>query len=464
MYRLYRRFIAATCLIWAGHAGAAELSPQLQARAAELMARALQANEAYTSVESLTTEVGPRLAGSPAEARARQWAVARLAELGFSNVRVETFQVAHWRRGEEVAEIVAPFPQSLTIATLGGSLATPAEGVQAEVIAFASLAELLAAPAATVRGKIVFIDEPMTRTQDGSGYAVAGAKRWQAAYAAEQLGASAVLIRSVGTSHDRFAHTGQMGPRDQASGDGVPAAALSAPDADQLARVLGRGLPVVVKLVLRPTVEAVAESGNVIAELPGLEAVDEIVLAGAHLDSWDLGTGAVDDAAGVGIVTGAAALIAEVLSRPTRRTIRVVLFGAEETGLAGARAYAERHARELPRHVVAVESDFGAGNIWRFDTAVPEDKLEMVTAIGAVLRPLGIGPGNNSARGGPDLGFMRAAGVPVVDLKQNGWDYFDLHHTANDTLDKIVPGALDQNVAAYAAFLYLVADSEIEFR
>ena len=142
----------------------------------------------------------------------------------------------------------------------------------------------------------------------------------------------------------------------------------------------------------------------------------------------------------------------------------MVLFGAEETGLAGARAYAERHARELPRHVVAVESDFGAGNIWRFDTAVPEDKLEIAAAIGAVLRPLGIGPGNNSARGGPDLGFMRAAGVPVVGLKQNGWDYFDLHHTANDTLDKIVPGALDQNVAAYAAFLYLVADSEVELR
>jgi len=461
---MYRSYLLVICMLWPGLAGAAELSPQLQATATDLMARALRANEAYATVESLTTEVGPRLAGSPAEARARQWAVARLQALGFSNVRVETFPVEYWRRGEEVAEIVAPFPQRLTISTLGGSVATPAEGLQAEVAAFASLAELQAAPRDAVRGKIVFIDEPMTRTQDGSGYAVAGAKRWQAAYLAEELGASAVLIRSVGTSHDRFAHTGQMRSQDHSGGDGVPAAALSAPDADQLARALTRGLPVLVKMVLRPTADTVAESGNVIAELPGREAPGEIVLAGAHLDSWDLGTGAVDDAAGVGIVTAAAALIGQALSLPARRTIRVVLFGAEETSLAGARAYAERHAGELSRHVVAVESDFGAGNIWRFDTAVPEDKLEMAAAIGAVLRPLGIGPGNNSARGGPDLGFMSAAGVPVVDLKQNGWDYFDLHHTANDTLDKIVPGSLDQNVAAYAAFLYLVADSEVEFR
>lgn len=461
---MHRSCILVACLFWAGFSAAAELSPQLRATADELVARALQGNQAYAIVESLTTEVGPRQAGSPAEARARQWAVTRLEALGFSNVRIETFPVERWRRGEEVAEIVAPFPQPLTISTLGGSAATAAEGIQAEVVWFGSLAELENAPEQAVRGKIVFIDEIMTRTQDGSGYAVAGAKRWQAAYVAEQLGAGAVLIRSVGTGHDRFAHTGQMGPRDQASGAGVPAAALSAPDADQLARALRRGKPVMVKLILRPVTEAVAQSGNVIAELPGREVPGEIVLAGAHLDSWDLGTGAVDDAAGVGIVTGAATLIRQVLARPPRRTIRVVLFGAEETTLGGARAYAERYARELPRHIVALESDFGAGDIWRFDTAVAEDKLEVAAAIGAVLRPLGIGPGNNSARGGPDLRFMREAGVPVVDLKQNGWDYFDLHHTANDTLDKIGLNALDQNVAAYAAFLYLVADSEVDFR
>lgn len=185
---------------------------------------------------------------------------------------------------------------------------------------------------------------------------------------------------------------------------------------------------------------------------------------GAHLDSWDLGTGAIDDGAGVGIVVGAGRLLLEKLPRKPRRTIRVVLFGAEEVGTVGAQAYARQHADELPSHIVAVESDFGAGDIWRFDTSVAESALATVDAIGEVLRPLGIGPGSNTARGGPDLRFIRKAGVPVVDLKQNGWDYFDLHHTANDTLDKIAPDALNQNVAAYAALIYLVADSNVSFR
>jgi len=451
-------------LVCAASVRAADISPSLQATARELMQQALNGNAAYGIVESLTTEVGPRPAGSAAEARARQWALARLEALGFSHVRIEPFPTQRWLRGEERAEIVAPFPQPLTISALGGSAATGRGGVEGEVAVFGSLAELRAAPAGSLAGKIVFVDEAMTRTQDGSGYGAAVAKRYGTAFAAQEGGALAALIRSVGTSSDRFAHTGQMRSPEYDGGEGVPVAALSAPDADQLVRALGRGGPVTLRLVLTPRWLPDGESGNVIAEIPGSAAAEEIVLVGAHLDSWDLGTGAVDDGAGVGIVVAAASLLRDHLPRAPRRTVRVVLFGSEETVLAGARAYADQHADELSRHIVAAESDFGAGDIWRFDTGVAEDKVAAAQAVAAVLQPLGIGPGGNNARGGPDLMYLKKAGVPVVDLKQNGWDYFDLHHTANDTLDKIAPTDLDQNVAAYAAFIYLVADSELVFR
>jgi carboxypeptidase Q len=445
-------------------AQAADFSPAVQATARQLMQAALQGNNAYAIVESLTTEVGPRLAGTAAEARAREWAVARLKAIGFSNVRIEPFEVPVWLRGIGTAEVLSPYPQPLVIAALGGSPGTGPGGVSGEVVAFASLAELQAVPAGSLQGKIVFIDEVMTRTQDGSGYGVAVAKRLGAGFAAARAGAGAALIRSVGTGHDRFPHTGLMQAADETSAAAVPAAALAAPDADQLRRMLDRGQPVTLNLVLTPQRLPPATSGNVIAEIPGSQAPGEIVLAGAHLDSWDLGTGAVDDGAGVGIVVGAAQLLLEQLPRKPRRTVRVVLFGAEEVGYVGAQAYASDHAQELPRHIIAAESDFGTGDIWRLDTAVAPDKVAAATAIGELLRPLGIGPGSNSARGGSDLGYISKAGVPVADLKQNGWDYFDLHHTANDTLDKVAPDALNQNVAAYAAFIYLVADSEVSFR
>ncbi len=445
-------------------------TPQIPAamaqRANELMLSAQDANDGYAIVESLTTEVGPRLAGTVAEKRARAWAVDTLKRSGFSNVRVEEFDLPLWTRGLERAEIVSPFPQPLTITTLGGSASTGPEGVEGEVVSVTSLAELRAANSDKVGGRIVFVDEPMTRTQDGHGYFFASAKRREAAYVAQRLGAKAVLIRSVGTSSHRFAHTGQM-RRVNDKGDGlpgVPAAALSAPDADQLQRVLSRGEAVKLRLILTPQTEPAGTSGNVIAEIPGREIPEEIVLVGAHLDSWDLGTGAVDDGAGVGIIIAAAKLLREALPEGPRRTVRIVLFGAEEVGLVGAKAYAEQHADELQQHVVATESDFGAGQIWRFDTGVPDQHRELGLAMAGVLRPLGIGPGKDTASGGPDMRFIRLAGVPVVGLIQNGWDFFDLHHTPNDTLDKINPEDLTQNVAAYAAFLYLAAELEQDFR
>jgi hypothetical protein len=431
------------------------------ARANQLIDNALQDPTAYEIVSSLTTEVGPRLAGTEAEARARAWAQAKLKDLGFSNIRVEPFDVPLWTRGIEQAEITAPYPQPLTITALGRSRSTGPAGVSGDVVRYESLAALAQAADESANGKIVFVDEVMTRTQDGSGYGVAVAKRRSTAYEAHRVGAVAALIRSVGTSSHRFAHTGNMGA---ARGrDSAPTAALAAPDADQLRRALERSDTVNVKVIMTPETLPAAPSGNVLAEVPGSTNPQEIVLVGAHLDSWDLGTGAIDDGAGVAIVTAAAKLIMDLPQAP-KRTIRVVLFGSEEVGVVGAKAYAEAHQSELSKHIVAAESDFGAGKIWRFETRFSEASLPTAATIGEVLHRLGIGPGGNQAGGGPDLGYLRMAGVPVVTLGQNGWDYFDLHHTPNDTLDKINRDDLAQNVAAYAAFIYLVANMEGDFR
>jgi len=462
--------VLALCLSgWAGFAAAGEDAPaaitvDMAASASRLVRLAMNDNAAHAIVTSLTTEIGPRLAGTEAEARARRWALDTLRELGFANVREEPFEVPLWVRGEENAEILAPYPQPLTVTALGGSSATPPEGVRGRVVVFDSLAALQAQADDSLGGHIVFIDEVMARSRDGSGYSAAVSKRRLAAYQAQEKGAAAVLIRSVGTSSHRFAHTGQMRRVLDPGPAGVPAAALTAPDADQLRRVLSHGKPVELRLTLTPRSLAPGPSGNVIAEIPGRETPEEIVLVGAHLDSWDLGTGAVDDAAGVGIVVAAAKLLMEHLPQPPRRTVRIVLFGSEEVGLVGAGVYTRQYAGALDKHIIATESDFGAGDIWRFDTRVGEDALPAADAIAEVLAPLGIARGNNEAYGGPDMQYLREAGVPVVGLLQDGSDYFDLHHTADDTLDKIAPEALDQNVAAYAVFLYLAAETQATFR
>ncbi|MEZ7859415.1 MAG: carboxypeptidase Q [Porticoccaceae bacterium] len=434
------------------------LDKETVSQAKTLISRSLDSSVGYDIINSLTTEVGPRLAGSEAEARARDWAVAKFKTLGFKNVRIEPFSVDYWERHVESAEIVSPFPQQLHITTLGGSVATKPGGVTGQIARFASLQALIDAPMVGLAGKIVFVDEYMTRTQDGSGYGVAVRKRSGAANEAGKRGAIAALIRSVGTDQHRFPHTGQMNYAKQIPK--VPIAALSAPDADQLQRALLLG-EVEVKLSLE--VESLGRrlSGNVIGEIPG--KTDEIVIIGGHLDSWDLGTGAVDDGAGIGITLGAAKMILDLKRKP-QRTIRVVMFGSEEVGLVGAKAYAEAHKAELDKHVIGAESDFGGGKIWRFDTRFDEDKLHFAAAIQAVLGPLGIAPGDNSASGGPDMGPMRALGMPVATLKQNGWDYFDLHHTANDTFDKIKPEDIAQNVAAYAAFAWMTANLDGHFR
>ena len=457
-----RLWIASLCLLASvvQAQDVAEIPEAVRENVALLIEKGLDDTVGYAFVRDLTTEVGPRLAGSEAEARARSWATEELAELGFANIRIEPFTIPYWSRRVDRASIVSPAPQSMVITALGGSTSTPPGGVEAEVIRFENMNELRAASADIVTGKIVFIDEKMTRTQDGSGYGMAVRKRRNCATTTSDKGGVACLIRSVGTQLRRFAHTGMMA-RSAAVGDG-PAAALSPPDAEQLTRLLENG-PVKVRLNIQVETKLEAQSGNVIAEVVGRERPEEIVLIGCHLDSWDLGTGAVDDGAGCGIVVGAANLIMSLDEAP-RRTIRVVLYGAEEVGLLGGYAYARRYANEMDRHILAAESDFGADKIWRFETRFGDGALPYARAIQEILEPLGIAPGNNLAYGGPDISMLPQLGVPVVTPRQDGWDYFDLHHTPDDTFDKIDPSKLNQNIATYAAFAYLAAEMDWDFR
>lgn len=438
----------------------AELTPRQRADAALLIERAMTDDRAYDILASLTTEVGPRLGGTEAEARARDWGEAKLMALGFKNVRTETFEMSAWTRVSERAEIISPFPQPLQVTALGNSVSTPAGGIDADIVRFDSLIALQKAPMTGLEGKIVFVDEKMTRTQDGSGYGVAVAKRSGAANEASKRGAAAAIIRSVGTDSHRFPHTGNMNYAEGVAH--IPTAALSNPDADLLAGAIARAKkPVRLRLDIQTQRTDKAPSGNVVGEIPGRKK--ELIVVGGHLDSWDLGTGAVDDGAGIAITVAAARLVDELKGQPGR-TIRVVMWGAEEVGIHGGKAYAERHKDDLARHALAAESDFGAGRVWQLRTRFGAGRETFAKDLAEALRPLGVGPGAGEAFGGADVGALRAGGVPVLDLAQDGSDYFDLHHTANDTLDKIDPSALKQNVAAWAVMLYLAGEHEGGFR
>ena len=415
---------------------------------------AMQDRVALDFVEDLTTEVGQRQAGTEAEARARIWSVARLRAMGFANVRSEEFQMPTWVRGEERAELIAPYPHRLAITALGNSGATPAEGLTGEVVGFADLAAFDAAPDSAVAGKIVYIGHAMRPTQDGSSYSAFGQVRFAGPDRAARRGVAALVIRSIGTDSHRNPHTGNTN-----FGAGVtpiPAGAISNPDADNLERVLARANgPVRMHLTLTPRNIGQQTSGNVIGEIVGSDPSAPMVVIACHLDSWDLGTGAIDDAAGCGIVAAAAKRVAEM--GPPRRTIRVLFAGAEEVGIHGGRAYFERHGSE--RHFVAMESDFGADRVWRVDFRLPASHAGLANQIARSLAPIGIGRGGDPASGGADIGPLVAAGVAVVDLQQDGTDYFNLHHTPDDTFDKIKPDALAQNVAAWTVALALLANS-----
>lgn len=417
---------------------------------------ALEDDVAWDIAEGLTTEIGPRPAGTANEARARDWAVKKLKSLGFKNVRVEDYRMPVWVRGAEAAEVLAPFPQKLAIAGLGGSGSTPAEGITGEVVAFETIEALRATPEGSLRGKIVFLSHAMEPTQDGSGYGYFGVARFAGPGVAASKGAAAFIVRSAGTDHHRNPHTGQT--NFPAGVTPIPAGALSLPDAENLQRMMKRGQKVTMRVTLVSQRLEDQASGNVVAEVPGSDPDAGIILIGGHLDSWDLATGAIDNAAGVAITAAAAKRVMEA-GRP-RRTIRVIWFGSEEVGGFGSTAYFERHKGE--KIVLVAESDFGGDRIWRMQTKLAEANKPLGDAVAAALAPLGITRGRGVANAGADLSEFAQAGVAAIDLNQDGLRYFDYHHTPDDTLDKIDPEQLRQNVAAWTAMLTIVANAPEE--
>jgi carboxypeptidase Q len=404
-------------------------------------------------VRGLVDTAGPRLSGSPGDKASIAWGLATLKALGFANVRAEKVMAPYWKRGVETGEVTAPHPHKLFLTALGGSVGTAESGLEAEVLEVGSLDEL-AAKEADVRGKIVFFNKRMRRTADGAGYGETVPVRGRGASRAAKLGAVGVLIRSVGTDSNRTPHTGSL--RYEEGAPKIPAAALSNPDADLLARLGREGKPVRVRFTLGCRDLGLAETANVIGEIPGRGKPEEIVLLAAHRDSWDLGEGAIDDGAGCGVIIEAARLIGELRVRP-RRTIRVMLAGNEENGLAGGRAYHADHEAELARHVAALESDMGAGRPTGFSWNAGPTAEPLVREIAALLEPLGGNDVRSTGAGGADILRLVLAGVPLFSVRQDASRYFDWHHTANDTFDKIEPEALDRMTAAVAVFAYVAA-------
>ncbi len=428
--------------------------------ARELRQQALSRNGGFDVVEDLTTRIGPRLAGTEADARAVAWAVDLLNDLGFDRVWKEPVTFPTWSRNFERVSVTSPVQQRMEALAIGYSPATPEGGIEAQVVMLDDLDALVAAEPEQVAGKIVFIRNRMERSRDGSGYGPAVQARARGAIVAAEKGAVGVVIRSIGTSTNRFAHTGGM--RFDLGQRRLPAAAISNPDADQLERLIGLGEPVRLHLEIDAQKTEAYTSHNVIAEITGARNPEKIVALGAHLDSWDVGTGALDDGAGIAIITEAGRLILGLDQRPDR-SIHLIFFAAEEIGLWGGRAWAEKHRENFANLQLGAESDFGAGRIYDIGARVVDEAWPVIEAIQRELEPLGIDLGRRQASGGPDFLPSLPHGLAVVDLRQDGTTYFDYHHTENDTLDKVDPEDLAQNAAAYAVLAWLAAQSPIDF-
>ena len=456
------RLIAAALLLTLGCAATASetgLDGKAIATAEWLRDGAMQGTKAYGIVESLTTEVGPRMGGSEAYDRATAWAQEKFKSLGYDKVWLQPVTFPVWQRRSESGRVISPYPQPLILTALGGSVGTGGP-LAAEVVEFSSLDDLKAAPEASLTGKIAFVNQKMARAKDGSGYGPVSTLRRTGASEAAGKGAVAFVIRSVGTDSDRLPHTGMM--RYEEGIAKIPAAALSVPDADLLANMLKRGKPVKVELDIDAGFTGRKTEYNVIGEITGHSKPDEVVVIGGHLDSWDLGTGAIDDGAGVAITMAAGALIGDLKQAP-KRTVRVIAFANEEQGLLGGYAYSEAMKATVDKHQIGAESDFGAGRIYALQAGVNADTWPVIETIGDVLAPLGIAVDKTGGGPGPDISPIAGLGMPWAELSQDGTDYFDYHHTANDTLDKIDPKALDQQVAAYAVLAYLAAETDIDF-
>ncbi len=451
------RAAAVAALAGMAAAGSASVGPRPVAAAHAAVAGRITGaemveGEAYSLLQHLTDRIGPRLTGSAGAEAAAAWTAERLRSYGLT-VRTEKVMVPHWVRGVEEAELVAPTSQRVLVTALGGSEPTPAAGLTAEVVEAMGIEGLQALGPGAVRGKIVLFNVPMT-VNGMTGYGGAVVQRTRGAAAAARLGAVAALVRSVGTLSARLVHTGAVSYEDPVPR--IPAAAITAEDADLIHRLLASGETVRLSLRLGCRTLPDAPSANVVADLEGREAPDEVLLIGAHLDSWDLGTGAVDDGAGVAMVMETLRLLKALDLRP-RRTVRGVLYMNEENGLRGAKAYAEAHAAELDRHVAALETDSGGGRPTGLSATVGPGGLELLQDLAGLLRPLGA-DAVVSGGGGADIEPLHAASVPLLGLRLDTTRYFDWHHSPADTLDKVDPRELALGTAAVAIVAYVLAD------
>lgn len=429
-----------------------------------LKEQALSSSLSYELVESLTTEVGPRFVGSEGDAKGVAWAVNKFRDLGFDRVWTEDVEYMLWQRGPIQAEILAPFPQKMTAISLGGSVATPKEGIEADIVHFENYAAMEEAEAGSLKGKVAFISNRMERHRDGSGYRPAVIARSKGSSLAAEKGALALMIRSIGTDNNRLGHTGMTHYNEGV--ERIPAVALSNPDADLLVNQLKREKPVRVRLAVgnKRDDNAIVKTANVMAEIRGRETPDEFVVLAAHLDSWDVGTGAVDDGMGVGITMAAAKLIADMPQRP-KRSVRVILFAAEEVGLVGAKQYLAANKDTLDQHIIGAEWDFGTQKIYRLKPGVGDRALSEIKGFYKQIRDLGVElDRSNDAKGQSDLSVLGNAGMPALNFNADGTDYFDIHHTENDTLDKVELAVMQQATAIYAMFGWFAAESTLDFR
>ena len=448
----------------------AVIPAELADNAVLLRERALFDNLSVDIVESLTTEVGPRRVGTSGDRRAIAWAEAKFRELGFDRVWTEEFPVPHgWIRGEAKAEIMSPYQQHLVLTALGYSVGTNGDLI-GEVVEFASFDDLLAVPEGdSLDGKIAFVSYSMADYVPPPGasrmaaYGQGTRARSQGHIEAAKRGAEAIVIRSVGTDNNRNGHTGSgYGYVDDVKK--IPYAALSAPDAILLQNMLKRDMPVTLRLNMTSEITGPIVGTNIIGEITGREGSDNYLVLGAHIDSWDEGTGAIDDGAGVGAMMAAAAMIGQMEGRP-RRSLRVLLFGAEEIGLVGVREYAQAHADEIDAHLLGAEVDGGGGRINTLKSGVGSTSLPIVREMAKFIAPLGVvWDDTNDAVGASDMSVLGRAGMPALDFSQNSNDYFHYHHTPNDTFDKIIPEDMRYLTAAYATIFYLASEMDIEFR
>lgn len=412
-----------------------------------IIGAALADSAAWKRLAELTETFGHRLSGSESLERAIDWSLARMRDDGLDNVRGEPVMVPHWVRGRESVELVTPRRQSLPMLGLGGSIGTPPGGITAPVLVVSSFDELTAR-ASEARGKIVLFNAVFTN------YGATGAYRREGAIAAAKAGAVASLIRSVTPYSMRTPHTGSM--RYDSTVRKIPHAAITPEDADMIARMVSRGQRVTVRLTMGARTLPDAPSRNLVAELRGTERPEEVVVMGGHIDSWDVGRGAMDDAGGV-VAAWEAIRILKLLGLRPRRTIRVVGWTNEENGLRGGTAYRDAHRAEAANHVLAIESDGGVFTPQGFGFTGTDSAFALIQQVGKLLERIGAGQITRGG-GGADIGPMMELGVPGMGLNVDGTRYFWYHHTDADTIDKMTPREVSLCVAAMAIMAYVVAD------